>query len=80
METRPGQWSTDELLRQVRARHWSALTHPFSTREGIEIAASTMVATGEAERVRPGVIRYLALEEAQAPQEEAKYAALSVSR
>ncbi len=58
METRPGQWTIDELDAQIVARGCSALSGPFGRREAIELALARLLAAGEAERVRPGVVRY----------------------
>jgi hypothetical protein len=59
MRARPGQWSLDELSREIQMRGWVSLTYPFTARQGVQLAAARLVATGEAEWARPRVIRYL---------------------
>jgi hypothetical protein len=58
MEARPGQWTIEELDAQIVERGSSDLWGPFGRRQAIELAVARLLAAGEAERVRPGVVRY----------------------
>lgn len=55
MESRLGQWSLDELDEEARER---GLSSPFELRAAVQLAVARMIAAGEAEWIRPGVVRY----------------------
>jgi hypothetical protein len=58
MSDRIGQWRLDEIEERLLRSGWSAHHHLFGLREGIELAVSRLLGSGELERVRPGVVRY----------------------
>jgi hypothetical protein len=57
VSARAGQWSLDEIEAELTRRGWKRAALPFSEREAVELTVARLLATGEAERVRPGVIR-----------------------
>lgn len=58
MSDRIGQWRLDEIEERLLRSGWSARHYLFGSREGIELAVSRLLGSGELERVRPGVVRY----------------------
>lgn len=55
---RVGQWRLDEIEEHLLRSGWLPRDHLFPQREGINLAVSRLLGSGELERVRPGVVRY----------------------